>query len=574
MRNTFKFALLALFVAAVLVGPAGAATIHDSIADIPNVTYTPYKVAYEIYDNGLGINADAVPVYIHNTATMASGQSKNLRVFNGKVNLSGQKVMLTAPATQITFSGDPCSAALPATVIIGESETGAVPSADVSINIYEGARFCQRNIDGGTGGSAFTVSAGASTYIAAALGNVNTVEYATITLADALNFNIDPGLNPACGTPRYVQLAYISNQETAQPTNILVITPQFTVSRLSNLNAELDTDFDFTQFVPGSGPLVWNFSSDSGQVFRINNLQAATPTEWKAWVAETNTGSYTFQLNSANTQPGISVYTHDATSGNVSCTPNAAATTFTCSLTGQVINTFTFPAGKTSIVIHNSARAGGPGTGTIEMNPTVWSISNARITISGGTQTDICQVPSGQVGVWYGGLEAIVPFVKGDVANGYETYIKLFNRYTKDAKLYVATFVDGINGDMIISTTQIAGKEVIPMQSASNPNGVLQITSADIASICPTCNMVTGIPVKFLIRVPGQKGSGEFDGMFVGDIGRADDDDDVVGDTWGVTENFNQSDPYVDGVVVSTSSQGQRTIPLKFRRFMNGEYNQ
>ena len=136
------------------------------------------------------------------------------------------------------------------------------------------------------------------------------------------------------------------------------------------------------------------------------------------------------------------------------------------------------------------------------------------------TQTDICQVPSGPVGVWYGGLEAIVPFVKGDVANGYETYIKLFNRYTKDAKLYVATFDDGVNGDMIISTTQIAGKEVIPMQSASNPNGVLQITSADIASICPTCNMVTGIPVKFLIRVPGQKGSGEFDGMFVGDISR------------------------------------------------------
>ena len=190
MRNTFKFALFAFFVAAVLVGPAGAATINDSAA---LTGYTPYNIAYEIYDNGLGINADAVPVYIHNTAPMASGQSKNLRVFNGKVNLSGQKVMLLAPVGQITFAGAACTVALPAAgeVIIGESDTGAVPSADVSINIYEGATFCIRNGLTG-GGSAITVGTGAATYIAAALGNVDGVTgIATIILADALNFNVD-----------------------------------------------------------------------------------------------------------------------------------------------------------------------------------------------------------------------------------------------------------------------------------------------------------------------------------------------------------------------------------------------
>ncbi len=582
MMKKAKFALLALFVAAIFAGPAMAATINE---DATLTGYTPFNIAYEVYNNSTGVNANNVPIFIHNTGTILSGDSINLRVINGKVNLSGQNVFLTAPVDQIGFAGAACTVALPLTgeVVIGESIAGAVPSADISINIYDGARFCLRNNLTG-GGSAITVSAGAATYVGAGLGRVETNDVATVVLQDALNFFVVEALNPTCTTPKYVQLAYVANNETADYKNILVITPQFTVSNhfykgvKATLNAELDTDFDFTQFIAESGPMVWNYGSDSGQLFQINNLQAQDDTRWRAWVAQTNVGSYSFTLNSANPETGISIWTHDATSGNVACVANGTSTAWTCGLSGQLIGDFTTPStssGKTSVVIHNTAYTAGYGLGTVELNPTVWTITDALISVTySGQSKEICQVPSGQVGVWFGGLEAIVPFVKGDTANGYETYIKLFNRYTKDAKLYVATFKDGVNGPTIVSTTQIVGKEVIPAQSATNPNGALLLNSADIASICPTCDMAAGIPVKFLIRVPGQKGYAVTEGEVSGDIYLYDDDDYFDGSFNGYVDNYNQLDPYVEGIVMSQYPGGMRNVPLKFRYFMNGEYNQ
>jgi hypothetical protein len=560
MRNKLKFALLAFFVAVVLVGPAGAATINDTAA---LTGYTPYNIAYEIYNNALGINADVVPVYVHNTAALASSESKDLRVFNGKVNLSGQNVLLLSLGSNITFTGATCTAALVpgTTYIVGESASGAVPSADISIQVYDGPTFCTRNNLGGTG-SPFNVTTGATSYISTGMGTVNVnTGVATINLFNALNFNVDPDLNPTCTFHPVVQLAYISQNETSIQTTILVITPQFTGSQVGTaLNAELNTDTDFETFKLLSGPYVVDINNILAPAFTINNLQAATPGRWKAWVASTNTGAYAFQLNSINPEPSLTITASDSATGS-NCVANTSNTAWSCGQSGQLISAFTNPPGFTRLAIHN--------TGTVEMNPTIWSITNATITISGGTITTACFAPSGPIGVWFGGLEVLVPFVKGDVTNGYDTYIKLFNRYTKDAKLYVATFKDGVNGPMIISTTQITGKEVIPMQSATNPNGVLQITAADIASICPTCNMVTGIPVKFLVRVPSQMGTTTFNGS--GTIS-ADDDDDVAFS--GSVAHTNQFDPYVEGIVVSTSPQGQRSIPLEFKSFKNGEYNQ
>jgi hypothetical protein len=560
MRNKLKFVLLAFFVAVVLVGPAGAATINDSAA---LTGYTPFNIAYEIYNNALGINADVVPVYIHNTAAIASSESKNLRVFNGKVNLSGQNVFLLSLGSNIAFTGAACTAALvPATTyIVGESTAGAVPSADISVQIYDGPTFCNRNNLAGTG-STFNVTTGAASYISTGMGTVNVnTGIATVNLFNALNFNVDPNLNPTCTFRPVVQLAYISQNETSNQTPILIITPQFTGSQVSTaLNAELNTDTDFMTFKLLSGPNVTGANDINAAAFTINNLQAATPARWKAWVAATNTGSYTFQLNSINAEPPLTIAASD-NGFSSNCVANASSTAWSCGQAGQLISNFTNPPGFTRIAIHAS--------GTVEMNPTIWSITNATITISGGTVQTACFAPSGPIGVWFGGLEVLVPFVKGDVTNGYDTYIKLFNRYTKDAKLYVATFKDGVNGPMIISTTQITGKEVIPMQSATNPNGMLQITAADIASICPTCNMVTGIPVKFLVRVPSQMGNTTFNGTGTIVVG---DDDDVTFS--GAVAHVNQFDPYVEGIVVSTSPQGQRSIPLEFKSFKNGEYNQ
>ena len=571
MGNKLKLALLALCVAVTFVGPAIAATINDTTA---LTGYTPYNIAYEIYNNGLGINADVVPVYIHNTAAIASSESKNLRVFNGKVNLSGQNVFLLALGSNIAFQGAvpvTCTNALVAgtTYIVGESTAGAVPSADISIQIYDGPTFCTRNTTLGMPVAAvpspINVTTGATSYVSTGMGTVNVnTGVATVNLFNALNFNVDPNLNPTCTFHPVVQLAYISQNETSIQTTILVITPQFTGSQVSTaLNAELNTDTDFMTFKLLSGPYVVGINDINAPAFTINNLQAATPARWKAWVASTNTGAYAFQLNSINPEPSLTITASD-NGFSANCVANASNTAWSCGQSGQLISAFTAPPGFTRLAIHN--------TGTVEMNPTIWSITNATITISGGTVTTACFAPSGPIGVWFGGLEVLVPFVKGDVANGYDTYIKLFNRYTKDAKLYVATFKDGVNGPMIISTTQITGKEVIPMQSATNPNGMLQITAADIAAICPTCNMVTGIPVKFLVRVPSQMGITTFDNTTgTGTIFPTTPE--TVTFSGSVTHT-NQFDPYVEGIVVSTSPQGQRSIPLEFKSFKNGEYNQ
>jgi len=392
MRNKLKFALLALCVAVTFVGPAIAATINDTAA---LTGYTPYNIAYEIYNNGLGINADVVPVYIHNTAAIGSAESKNLRVFNGKVNLSGQNVFLLSLGSNITFTGPGCTAGLVAgtTYIVGESTAGAVPSEVISLQIYDGPTFCTRNNLLGTG-SPFNVTTGAISYISTGMGTVNVnTGIATTNLFNALNFNVDPNLNPTCTFHPVVQLAFISANETSNQTPILIITQQFTGSQVSTaLNAELNTDTDFTTFKLGSGPNVVdanNILTTNPAAFTINNLQAANPTRWKAWVASTNTGSYSFQLNSINPEPPVTITASD-NGFSSNCSVNGTSTVWACGQTGQLISNFTSPPGFTRIGIH--------ANGTDQMNPTIWSITNATITISGGTVQTACFAPSGTMG--------------------------------------------------------------------------------------------------------------------------------------------------------------------------------
>jgi len=582
MMNKFKFLLLVLLVAVFCVGTASAATINRTSA---LNGYDPFKVSREVYDNALGINADFVPVYIHNTATITSGDSKNLRVFNGKVNPSAATLFFITDIANISQANFPCTGTKPADgtmVIIGESNSNTSPFTDVSVQILTGPNFCLRNDLGANTLPTFTVNTSDTSYVSPALGVIDADTFiGSYNHARELNILIDAGLNPTCEAPKYVQLAYISNQETASATNILVITPQFTVSMLSNLNAELDTDFDFTQFVDGSGPLVNNPGSVSGQVFGINDLAAETPSDWKSIVPGTSPALVSFDLVSVNAEAGINVWTHNGQFAwnspsivQVPCT-SSDNKSFHCSLSGQVqyIAHGGSYTGRTSIVIHNTAY-GNEGNGTVEMNPTMWQINNAIIDVRTdvGNGVAICEAPSGSVGVWFGGLEVIVPFVKGDAASGYETFVKFFNRYPKDAKLYVATFKDGVQGQQIISTTQLpAPHDVIPKQDATHPNGTWTvaegnaITSGMIqTSICPACDMTAGIPVKFLVRVPGQK-------TYTYQTNFKTHEKGYSSHAW---EAVNQGDPWIEGIVVSTTPTGQRSIPLEFRYFMNGSYQQ
>ena len=66
-----------------------------------------------------------------------------------------------------------------------------------------------------------------------------------------------------------------------------------------------------------------------------------------------------------------------------------------------------------------------------------------------------------------------------------------------------------------------------------------------------------------MIMVPSQKGCQNASGSV-----------DFTGN-FTATECYNNAnDPYVEGIVVSVTPQGQRSIPLEFKFFKNGSYVQ
>jgi len=110
----------------------------------------------------------------------------------------------------------------------------------------------------------------------------------------------------------------------------------------------------------------------------------------------------------------------------------------------------------------------------------------------------------------------------------------------------------------MVATGQIVGKEFIPTE------GKLVITSGDIQAFLAaqgiTWDPVEGLPVKFNIRVPSQAGTTSFSGAY------------GAGSLSGSVTGVNPFDPFVEGIVVSTYPGGQRTIPLKFKTFKQGQY--
>lgn len=516
--------------------------------------------------------------------------------------------------------------------VIGEFQANGVPTDDITFTVYDPQKFCDRN---GTraGGSlgAWGSATGLTSlqvnaeppqpyaidypYLSFALGTRELAtdgsfnQNANLQQIDALNFKVNPGLDVSCTKPEWVSVAYVSRNETSQAKNvsdtsyerILEIRPQFTnpTSTASNLlKAELNTDNDFDNFVKGSGP---NIMSNGGLYnliyanimpeFRIENgnldniaVTCDDSGRFRAYLPCNAPANLTFDLNSLSPESGLTVWVDaPAVLGSSFCTGNATPDKWNCAS----------PTGTTVADVVDSGAATlwlgitkNTGVG-ISSNPTVWDIDNVKLAVTGALN-ETCLVLGNSVGAWFGGLEVYIPFVKKDADKGWDTVIKLYNRYWKPAQLYVHTFLED-SDPILVTNRQFPGKETIPAHGfvtimGSDIQAILDIMTADGDPNMANLDLKDGFPVKFLVRVPSQTTTETID-IAAGAV-------DALGGTitLGVTNTFtgttangartgtltysNNLDPYIDGYAVHISSAGQRTVPVLFKGYKNGMRNQ
>lgn len=172
-------------------------------------------------------------------------------------------------------------------------------------------------------------------------------------------------------------------------------------------------------------------------------------------------------------------------------------------------------------------------TGTEELAITTWMFEN--ITFNPNPQySQLClNLANKNIGVWSGGLEAIVPFVKSDPAIPAETYFVFHNRRNSKVKLFAVNMLES-SAKIINPKTLIAEIE---------PQSTFRITGRDLGSKLNISEdaLKNGVPIKFLFTAPNA-GLGE--------------------------------DPYIEGIVVSVYAGEQRSVPLKFRQLNHGGYNE
>jgi hypothetical protein len=328
---------------------------------------------------------------------------------------------------------------------------------------------------------------------------------------------------------------------------------------------------------------------------------------WIDYASVSPSGAIQYTLTSAALEPGITTAT------GVTTDPIVGGGTGACPGTVNASGGVDYKCNYTpSAGLLNGHNLTITLNGTGQNNPTNW-------TFTAFSASGVCPsayTPS--VGSWYGGIEAIVPFVKA--AAGYETYIKLFNRYNPStvagspAKVYVAN-MNQVQASIVTSIKQL-GAGIIKNStgafdnSAIPVNGFITITATDLGSayVAPGAvanpavldksvqNLGTaiidgvtalpngggtelqqGVPIKFLIRVPAQMGSPAFTTLAQGTAavqGAANVN--TIGSGANVA-TASVVDPYITGFVVSTytagNTQGQRTVPLTFKSFKQGQYN-
>ncbi len=544
--------------AAELYGACPIGTAGTLKAFSPSTDDFYYKVAYEVYSNSAGASSIVSPIAVKLGADLNLNDTLNFILNNAQFN-PDQTVyyVLLADNSSAGSTNYPDVLGLVGKTIRMDNLTTA---SSASVGYYIAA-ITSSTISSPTPNIALRVDNASSTgtdsghylYLAQVVEGTGPGNYTVKDIGSGVY--VEPNLDASCDNNPQILINFTAPNESVDNKVFAEILPKCgniaVGSGLLNLGAELNTDVDFTQFLGGSKVVNTTEIYTCGTGCGLSSCAACsgncptsgggTTTTCDQYIVGTDLacsairGTVSFTLTSLAPESGITSVKYM----NVDCTANSDKTAWTCS--------------ATNVALNNSSCLDIKVDGTTSLSPTSWTISNMSVTDVSGA-TNVCYAPTnGDAGAWYGGLEAMVPFVKS--GDGYETYIKLFNRYDKDAKVFAATFKDGGSGSMMIALKQIA---TIPA------GGEIQITGADIQQdFGLTADQIAyGIPVKFMIMVPSGKGCSGMAGTI--------DVDTLTGNTCPINPN----DPYVEGIVVSVTPQGQRSIPLEFKYFKNGSYVQ
>ena len=480
------------------------------------------------------------------TKALTKGQTVNLRISSGNADFNSagtgfNKYALVLLPTASTAVPDASVKTTLGSVVATVSDSGVVTNnlgLTVTQNVVAGSwvRLVEWKDDGG--GTAANVN-----------NNLND-EFESLT--EGVGIYVHDSQNASCTAQPVVQITFSSSggESTAKPINFAYITPQYSIDHSltlgNSLDAELDTDNDFKTIVGGVRAL------NIANLFKIVDnspigLDAGSQISmWILYASKAPSGTIQFNVVSEAVQPGTSL-----TSQGTAC--SVLNNIFTCK-----------PTTTNILAAHDLAVT---LDGVNENNPTLWSMSNFSLTLDATSTADIgvsaiCDsVTDSNLGSWYGGIEAIVPFVKYSPAAGYETYIKLFNRYGKPAKLYI---ID-LNNDSakVVSKNKRLATVTSTWTDDAIPTGkYVEITGAKLKTIGYTdAQLANGTPVKFLIRVPAQMSNSN--GTAYTTAAGAND-----------VAKYSPYDPYINGIVVSIyGNNSQRSIPLTFKSYKQGQYN-
>lgn len=496
-----------------------------------------YIAAYEFYDPIFGATSERAGIKITPQANLSTDDFVNLQLSGAKFNppvVSGVPVDMLRYVLVDTDDINTINSNLlnnnRDNIIAATAQAVSAPTNNMGFRVL-------RN---------FTANPDNHLYLAVAQvdpnGNFIRVHYL------GASYNIDPGLGATCDNTADVLVGYTAPNDTGSGVLIRIMSLLGRVSPTLdfNFNAELDSANDFKSFIGGT---VLDTCCERGgancnqcvigqcvstPVGQVTGVTACGPRQTivggGANLGMVN-GTLSFTVSSLVPQPGIRNI--EISPYNRNCTADSTKQNWTCSVTGPIFSTR--PCLKVYL------------DGQTENSPTIWSLTSlnlSNLSFTGGIKNLCYTLPgTGSLGAWYGGLEAIIPFVKKSPDGSYNTYIKFINRYSKPAKVFAQPF-KGATGAMILATTYIGE---IPANG-----GVLQITADELASKfgLTAQEIDNGMAFKFLIRVPSQIGCLNNEGCHI-----------------------NPNDPYVEGIVVSTSPFGQRTIPLKFKYWKNGAYS-
>lgn len=535
-----------------------------------------YSVAKEVYSNSAGASSKISKVIVQRSMALSDNDSINLVLTNAEFN-PDNTVYYALLVDNNTADADNVTAQLNAIeALVGQDVTSsdylaAITSSTVSSPTANLALMVDNQTLTSDTANKFMFLA------QVVVDNASAGTYKVIHVGSAVY--VAPGLNPTCTTNPEILISVTMPNESKSNDVFAKILPKcgpYAVGYgLEKLTAELNTDENFRQFKGGDAVIDTltiqtcskNTCGTSSTCEACNGNCATTTSgggsvsggcvDWIVGYGDIcpTTADVSFTLTSSTAEPAVTVsYGNDNTT-LVKCSTTDHKT-WTCSAQNVTIDNATGNA-KIDGCLEIKAN------GSDKMLPTTWSISDINVTVyRDGNEMDVCTVKkfSGVAGSWYGGLEAIIPFLK--YGNGYNTFVKLFNRNSLSADVYAVTFgVDNLSRAVTTSSaTDTSAPQLVALKLIGTipANGSKVFTAEEIGEALGLTadQMAWGFPVKLMIMAPSSKGCLN------------------INDTTGCYNNTN--DPYIEGIVISTYNNGtaQRSIPLEFKYFKNGAYNQ